>query len=196
MKWYKIVRITLGLGLIATGVYTGNAWFFLGIIPFAMGFVNYCPIESRLGNCKDGVCEDGSCCSDETNCCTPAQTAVQTPTAAKAAPLSGFSTAPKEQSCCSSDTTIKIEILGTGCAKCIALQKIVEEVVSELEGDFTVTKVDDIEKIMAYNVLSTPGFVINGEVKSSGKLLSKAEIKDLLDGTIAKIEENSSSCSN
>ncbi len=76
--------------------------------------------------------------------------------------------------------TIKIEILGTGCAKCIALQKVVQEVASELEGDFSIIKVDDIEQIIAYQVLSTPGLVINGEVKSSGKLLSKNEVKSLL----------------
>jgi len=184
MKLYKIIRITLGLGLVSTGVYTGNTWFYLGIIPLAMGFINYCPLEARLGGCDEGTCEDGSCCSSSSE---EKKNSIS--------PLSGFSaTAPVEKNCCAVSGTIKIEILGTGCAKCIALQKIVEGVVSGLEGEFKIEKVEDIEKIMSYSVLSTPGFVVNGEVKSSGKLLSKQEVKDLLNGTIAKIEENSKCC--
>ena len=72
---------------------------------------------------------------------------------------------------------MKIEILGTGCSKCITLEKVVRDVVSKLEGDYEVVKVDDIMQIMEYNILSMPGFVINGKLISTGKVLSTEEIR-------------------
>ena len=72
---------------------------------------------------------------------------------------------------------MKIEILGTGCAKCITLEKIVREVVSQLDGDYAVVKVDDIMEIMKYNILSMPGLVINGKLISTGKVLNADEIR-------------------
>ena len=81
---------------------------------------------------------------------------------------------------------MKIEILGTGCAKCVALQKVVEEAVSKVGGFHQVVKVDDIMEIMNYQVLSTPGLVIDGEVKSTGKLLSLGEVTALLEEAMQK----------
>jgi len=81
---------------------------------------------------------------------------------------------------------MKIEILGTGCAKCIALQKTVEEAVSKVGGFHQVVKVDDIMEIMKYNVISTPGLVIDGEVKSTGKALSLGEVTALLEEAMQK----------
>ena len=72
---------------------------------------------------------------------------------------------------------MKIEILGTGCAKCITLEKIVREVVSHLDGDYKVIKVDDIMEIMKYNILSMPGLIIDGKLISTGKVLSTDEIR-------------------
>jgi len=43
-KICRVVRITVGLALIATGVITGNAWFYLGVLPLAAGLVNFCPL--------------------------------------------------------------------------------------------------------------------------------------------------------
>jgi len=65
---------------------------------------------------------------------------------------------------------MKIEILGTGCSKCKALEANV--------GIFAqIEKVEDIVKIMDYSVMSTPALVIDGEVKSTGKTLNPEEIK-------------------
>lgn len=75
---------------------------------------------------------------------------------------------------------MKIEILGIGCAKCIALEKVVKEAVAKSGKFAQITKVDDIGKIMEYGVMSTPGLVIDGKVQSSGKLLSIDEVLALL----------------
>jgi small redox-active disulfide protein 2 len=72
---------------------------------------------------------------------------------------------------------MKIEILGTGCAKCKALEENVKKAVAEAGIFAQVEKVEDIVKIMDYGVMNTPGLVINGEVKSTGKLLNSEEVK-------------------
>lgn len=71
---------------------------------------------------------------------------------------------------------MKLEILGTGCAKCIALEEIAKQAVAKVGGFHEVAKVDDLTKIMAYGVMSTPALVIDGVVKSSGKLLTLSEV--------------------
>lgn len=76
--------------------------------------------------------------------------------------------------------TMKIEILGTGCAKCITLEKVVKEAVAKSGKFIQVEKVDDIMKIMEYQVVSTPGLVIDGNVVSTGKVLSVDEIVALI----------------
>lgn len=75
---------------------------------------------------------------------------------------------------------MKIEILGTGCAKCKALEENAKAAIGQIGGFHSVEKVDDIMKIMEYNVVSTPGLVVDGEVKSTGKLLTVQEIVDLI----------------
>ncbi len=75
---------------------------------------------------------------------------------------------------------MKIEILGTGCAKCKALEKIVQDAVAKVGGFHQVVKVDDIMEIMKYNVVSTPGLVIGGKVVSTGKVLSVDEVVKLI----------------
>lgn len=74
----------------------------------------------------------------------------------------------------------RIEILGTGCAKCEKLAATAKEAVAELGIECEVEKVTDIQKIMAYGVMMTPGLVIDGQVKAVGKVPSVAEIKELL----------------
>lgn len=73
---------------------------------------------------------------------------------------------------------MKIEILGTGCSKCKAMEENAKKAVSDAGIFAQIEKVEDLVKIMEYGVMNTPGLVINGEVKSTGKLLSPQEIKE------------------
>ena len=75
---------------------------------------------------------------------------------------------------------MKIEILGTGCTKCKALEEATKQAVAKVGGFHEVIKVEDIVKIMNYGVMSTPGFVVDGVVKSSGKVLSVDEIVKII----------------
>ena len=75
---------------------------------------------------------------------------------------------------------MKIEILGTGCAKCKALEKIVEQAVAKVGGFHQIEKVDDIMEIMNYNVVSTPGLVIDGKVVSTGRVPSVDEVVQMI----------------
>lgn len=75
---------------------------------------------------------------------------------------------------------MKIEILGTGCPKCKQLTANAEAAVRELNVQAEVGKVTDIDKITGYGVMMTPALVVDGDVVSCGKLLSKDEIKKLL----------------
>jgi predicted thioredoxin/glutaredoxin len=89
------------------------------------------------------------------------------------------------QACCSTPVAVSseamlVEVLGTGCAKCIALMKIVESAVSTISKEIKVVKVENIDEIMAYKVVSTPSLVINGRVVSSGKVLSIAEVTEYI----------------
>ena len=77
---------------------------------------------------------------------------------------------------------MKIEILGTGCIKCKALEEATKQAVAKIGGFHEVIKVEDIVAIMNYQVMSTPALVVDGVVKSSGKLLSIEEIVGFLKG--------------
>lgn len=70
-----------------------------------------------------------------------------------------------------------IKILGTGCTKCDKLEAMTKQAVAELNIKAEVIKVKDLKKIMDYDVMMTPGFVINEQVKSSGKLPTIDQIK-------------------
>ncbi len=75
---------------------------------------------------------------------------------------------------------MKIEVLGTGCAKCVTLEKVVKEAVAKSGKFAQIEKVDDIVKIMSYGVMSTPGLVIDSKVVSTGKVLSVDEVLALI----------------
>ena len=70
-----------------------------------------------------------------------------------------------------------IKVLGSGCAACKQLETVVREVVAESGIDATVEKVEDMQQIMSYNVLSTPVLVVDEEVKCSGRIPSREEIE-------------------
>jgi small redox-active disulfide protein 2 len=69
-----------------------------------------------------------------------------------------------------------IKILGPGCPNCQRLEKIAREAVTEMGVEATLTKVSDMRQIMTYDIVGTPGLVINGKVVSSGRIPTKAEV--------------------
>lgn len=73
-----------------------------------------------------------------------------------------------------------IRVLGSGCAKCIALEKAVREALEELGMDTDVDHVTDFGRIAAYGVMTTPALVVDGRVVSYGKVLKKDEAKALI----------------
>ena len=75
---------------------------------------------------------------------------------------------------------MEIKVLGSGCAKCNKLKKVVEEIVNDESLDANIEKVEDIKKIMSYGVMASPGLVIDEEVKFAGRLPSKKEIKKMI----------------
>ena len=76
---------------------------------------------------------------------------------------------------------MEIKILGTGCSKCEKLEKNLNVVLKELNLDITIEKTDNLAEIVSYGVMSTPGLVINDEVKSIGKVPSMKEIRKMLE---------------
>jgi small redox-active disulfide protein 2 len=75
---------------------------------------------------------------------------------------------------------MEIKVLGPGCARCEKTEKLIQEAVAEAGVAANVEKVTDIMKIAGYGVLGTPAVVVDGDVKSVGKIPSKAEIKSWL----------------
>lgn len=77
-------------------------------------------------------------------------------------------------------TAKKIEILGPGCSKCKTLEQSAREAVARLGIDAEITKVDKMEAIMARGVIMTPAIAVDGVVRSSGRVLSVADVEKLL----------------
>jgi small redox-active disulfide protein 2 len=75
---------------------------------------------------------------------------------------------------------MKIEVLGSGCAKCKLLAERAEEAAKNLGSPFTLVKVTEYPDIVARGVMSTPGLVVDGVVKCQGQVPSVAAIQDLL----------------
>jgi len=75
---------------------------------------------------------------------------------------------------------MKIQILGTGCAKCKTLTVNAEKAVQELGLKAEIEKVTGIQDIMKFQILMTPGLVIDGQVKAAGRVPSTDEIKQML----------------
>lgn len=77
---------------------------------------------------------------------------------------------------------MKLEVYGTGCAKCERLMEAVDRAAKELNLDFTLEKVSDIQQIVKKGIMSTPAFAIDGTVKTTGKIPSHDELLTLLAG--------------
>ena len=75
---------------------------------------------------------------------------------------------------------MKIQILGTGCAKCEKLAQAADIAAKEMGLDYELEKVTDITKIMAFGVMMTPALAVDGDVKVVGKVPSVEDIKELL----------------
>lgn len=71
---------------------------------------------------------------------------------------------------------MKVKVLGTGCAKCKFLEERVAKVAADHNIDIEMEKVTDINDIMSYGVMMTPGLVVDGDVKSSGKIPGEKQI--------------------
>lgn len=82
------------------------------------------------------------------------------------------------------DTTgARIQVLGSGCAKCNQLEAATREALTELGMDTTIDHVTDFVQIAAYGVMTTPALVVDGKVVSSGRVLKKDEVLDILQKT-------------
>ncbi len=77
---------------------------------------------------------------------------------------------------------MKIQVLGPGCQRCKTLAANAQRAVEELRVEATIEKVEDVREIMKYRVLTTPALVIDGQLKSAGRVLSPQEIQALLPG--------------
>jgi len=78
------------------------------------------------------------------------------------------------------ETTSGVKVLGSGCAKCHALEDAARAALEELGMDTAIDHVTDFTQIAAYGVMSTPALVVDGKVVSYGKVLSKDEAKALI----------------
>jgi small redox-active disulfide protein 2 len=81
---------------------------------------------------------------------------------------------------------MNIKVLGTGCAKCNALEKAVKEVVSEMNIDAVVEDIKDINKIIDYQILLTPGLIINEKVISMGTVPNKQQLMKYFNDAMQK----------
>lgn len=82
---------------------------------------------------------------------------------------------------------LEIKILGPGCSNCKRLYSEAEKAVNQLGVAATLSKVEDIREIMSYHILATPALVINGVVKSAGRIPNSAEISSRL-ATVANLD--------
>jgi small redox-active disulfide protein 2 len=80
---------------------------------------------------------------------------------------------------------MKIQILGTGCPKCKQLTEHAQRAVDELGLECEIEKVTEMDKILSFGILMTPGLALDGEVLASGKLLSVEKIKEILNAKVS-----------
>ncbi len=76
----------------------------------------------------------------------------------------------------------KIQILGTGCSKCLKLTENAKAAADQIGLDYEIEKVTDLNAIAGFGVMMTPALAVDGQVKSAGKLLDVEAIKLLIEG--------------
>jgi small redox-active disulfide protein 2 len=76
--------------------------------------------------------------------------------------------------------SLSIKILGPGCARCKATVEVVKKALEKRGLPTDITKVEDVEEIVKYNILKTPAVVMNEQVKISGRVPTQEEIESLL----------------
>jgi small redox-active disulfide protein 2 len=82
---------------------------------------------------------------------------------------------------------MEIKVLGPGCANCNKMEEMAKTAVKELGLDATVVKIADIGEIVMHDILSTPGLIVNGKIKHSGKPLPNLDkVKELIAGEAMK----------
>ena len=74
----------------------------------------------------------------------------------------------------------KLQILGTGCAKCANLAAVTEQAANSLGLEYQIEKVTDLNKIMSFGVMMTPALVVDGKVKVAGRVPSVEDLKKML----------------
>ena len=77
-------------------------------------------------------------------------------------------------------TAASVKVLGSGCARCSALEAAVRAALAELGVDAAIEHVTDFMQIAAYGVMTTPALVVNGKVVCYGRVPGKDEVKDLI----------------
>jgi len=75
---------------------------------------------------------------------------------------------------------VKIEILGTGCAKCKKLYEVVDQTAKDMHLDYTISKVQDIKEIVGMGASITPALAINGRIVHGGSIPTEDKLKQLL----------------
>ena len=88
---------------------------------------------------------------------------------------------------------MEIKVLGPGCANCERLERYTRAAVTEMGVAATVAKVTNMNDILAYDILSTPGLVIDERVVSSGRVPNKAEITSMIASALMEEETPSQS---
>ena len=80
---------------------------------------------------------------------------------------------------------MKLQILGTGCAKCNALTQATEQAAQTLGLPYELEKVTDLQRIISFGVMTTPALVVDGKVKVAGKIPNLNELKTMLQPSVA-----------
>lgn len=180
-------------------------WLWLAVVPALMGlqatFTGWCPAEmigklSKTGECCPGnSCgtkaqpaqsksgQTQACCSGKTNANAESSKANNCCVAEDSkSELNNIGCCNKESSvkstCC--DGIIQIKVLGTGCATCENTAKLIESTATELGVAINLMKVEDVAEIASYGVMSTPGIIIDEQLKHSGGMPNKKQIIEWL----------------